>query len=57
MSAGQGHRETGALPRASGLSPEPSRPAMTDLGPVTRQVLPNGLTVLVRETVVLRSSR
>lgn len=45
----EGHPSAGALPREPGLLPGASRPAVAGLGPVTRLVLPNGLTVLVRE--------
>ena len=38
-----------AAAREPELRPPPSRPAVAGLGPVTRLVLPNGLTVLVRE--------
>jgi zinc protease len=49
VTADEGHPKTGAPPREPGLRPESSRPAVADLGPVTRLVLPSGLTVLVRE--------
>lgn len=49
MTAGEGSPSAGALPGEPGLRPEHSRPAVVGLGPVTRLVLPNGLTVLVRE--------
>ena len=38
-----------AHPAEPGLLPDTPRPAVTGLGPVTRLVLPNRLTVLVRE--------
>lgn len=49
MTAGEGRPSAGGLPREPGLRPEPIPPAVGGLGPVTRLVLPNGLTVLMRE--------
>jgi zinc protease len=49
MTAGEGRPSAGALPREPGLRREPSLPAVAGLGPVRRLVLPNGLTVLMRE--------
>jgi zinc protease len=49
VTADEEHGSADALPPGPGLCPESSRPAVVGLGPVTRLVLPNGLTVLVRE--------
>jgi len=49
MSLTEDQPGAGAVPRDPGLLPGASRSAVAGLGPVTRLVLPNGLTVLVRE--------
>jgi zinc protease len=49
VTSGESRPRAGELPQQSGLRPEPSSPAALGPGPVTRLVLPNGLTVLVRE--------
>ena len=50
MTGGEGRPSAGATPREPRLRPEPGRAALAGLGPVTRLVLTNGLTVLVRES-------
>jgi predicted Zn-dependent peptidase len=49
VTAAEGRPGTGGPPGEPWLHPDPDRPAVAGLGPVTRLVLPNGLTVLVRE--------
>jgi predicted Zn-dependent peptidase len=49
MTAGEGRPDRDALSPDPGLVPESERPTVAGLGPVTRLVLPNRLTVLVRE--------
>jgi predicted Zn-dependent peptidase len=50
MTPGASRRGEGALSRRPGLRPEAASPAVPGLAPVTRLALPNGFTVLVRET-------
>ena len=50
MTAADGQPSAGVSNREPGLRPEASPPVAAGLGPVTRLVLPSGLTVLVRES-------
>jgi predicted Zn-dependent peptidase len=49
MTPGESRPGADAVPPGPGLSPDARRPPVVGLGAVTRLVLPNGLTVLVRE--------
>jgi predicted Zn-dependent peptidase len=50
VTAGDDRPNAGAPPPEPGLRPEPPQQAVAGLGPVTRLVLPNGMTVIVRES-------